>query len=78
MLTLLQSNDMLLLFGAWEGIGVISYTLIGFTHTRLDSLRSGYKALLMNRVGDFGFVVAIVVSVYHTETTHIDVLDAVL
>lgn len=45
MLTLLQSNDMFLLFAAWEGIGVVSYTLISYTHTRFDSLRSGYKAM---------------------------------
>jgi NADH-quinone oxidoreductase subunit L len=59
MLMLVMSNNMLQLFFGWEAVGLVSYLLIGFWYTRPAAIFASLKAFLINRVGDFGFIVGI-------------------
>ncbi|GAA4331034.1 NADH-quinone oxidoreductase subunit L [Pigmentiphaga soli] len=59
MLMLVMSNNMLQLFFGWEAVGLVSYLLIGFWYTRPSAIFANMKAFLVNRVGDFGFVLGI-------------------
>src|SRR5574341_518946 len=59
MLTLVLGDSLLLLFVGWEGVGLCSWGLIGFWHKELPNTRAGNKAFIVNRVGDFGFVLGI-------------------
>ena len=56
MLILVLGDSLLLLFVGWEGVGLCSYALIGFWYTDHANARAGNKAFIVNRVGDFGFV----------------------
>ena len=66
MLMLVMSNNFLQLFFGWEAVGVVSYLLIGFWYTRPSAIFANLKAFLVNRVGDFGFVLGIAGIVYYT------------
>ena len=66
MLMLVMSNNFMQLFFGWEAVGVVSYLLIGFWYTRPSAIFANLKALLVNRVGDFGFVLGIAGIVYFT------------
>ena len=59
MLILVMSNNFLQLFFGWEGVGLVSYLLIGFWYERESAVRANLKAFLVNRVGDFGLVLGI-------------------
>jgi NADH-quinone oxidoreductase subunit L len=59
MLMLVMGNNFLLLFFGWEGVGLVSYLLIGFWYRRQSAIAANLKAFLVNRVGDFGFVLGI-------------------
>ncbi|WP_459617565.1 NADH-quinone oxidoreductase subunit L [Bordetella sp. 2513F-2] len=59
MLMLVMSNNMVQLFFGWEAVGLVSYLLIGFWYTRPTAIFANMKAFLINRVGDFGFVLGI-------------------
>ncbi len=59
MLTLVLANNFLLMFVGWEGVGLCSYLLIGFWYEREAAAAAGKKAFIINRVGDFGFVLGI-------------------
>ncbi|OZI38292.1 NADH-quinone oxidoreductase subunit L [Bordetella genomosp. 10] len=59
MLMLVMSNNMVQLFFGWEAVGLVSYLLIGFWYTRKTAIFANMKAFLINRVGDFGFVLGI-------------------
>jgi NADH-quinone oxidoreductase subunit L len=59
MLMLVTSNNFLQLFFGWEGVGLVSYLLIGFWYTRESAIDGSLKAFLVNRVGDFGFILGI-------------------
>jgi NADH-quinone oxidoreductase subunit L len=59
MLTLVLANNYLLMFVGWEGVGLCSYLLIGFWFTRKSAADAGKKAFVVNRIGDFGFVLAV-------------------
>jgi NADH-quinone oxidoreductase subunit L len=59
MLTLVLGDSMLLMFVGWEGVGLCSYALIGFWYQDQNNARAGNKAFIVNRVGDFGFVLGI-------------------
>jgi NADH-quinone oxidoreductase subunit L len=59
MLTLVLANNYLLMFVGWEGVGLCSYLLIGFWFTRKSAADAGKKAFVVNRVGDFGFILAV-------------------
>ncbi len=56
MLTLVLGDSLLTLFVGWEGVGLCSYALIGFWYKKLPNATAGSKAFIVNRVGDFGFV----------------------
>jgi NADH-quinone oxidoreductase subunit L len=56
---LVLSNNYLLTYAFWEGVGVCSYLLVGFWHTRPSAATAAMKAFLVNRIGDFGFAIAI-------------------
>lgn len=68
MLMLVMSNNFLQLFFGWEAVGVVSYLLIGFWYTRPTAIFANMKAFLVNRVGDFGFVLGIAAIVYYTNS----------
>ena len=59
MLMLVMSNNFMQLFFGWEAVGTVSYLLIGFWYTRPSAVFSNLKAFIVNRVGDFGFVIGI-------------------
>lgn len=59
MLMLVMSNNFLQLFFGWEAVGLVSYLLIGFWYTRDTAIKANLKAFLVNRVGDFGFLLGI-------------------
>src|ERR1700735_4289874 len=59
MLMLVMANNFMQLFFGWEGVGVVSYLLIGFWYTRPTATFAALKAFLVNRIGDFGFVLGI-------------------
>ena len=59
MLMLVMSNNFLQLFFGWEAVGLVSYLLIGFWYTRRRAIYANLKAFLVNRVGDFGFLLGI-------------------
>ena len=66
MLMLVMSNNFMQLFFGWEAVGVVSYLLIGFWYTRPSAIFASLKAFLVNRVGDFGFVLGIAGVLYYT------------
>jgi NADH-quinone oxidoreductase subunit L len=68
MLMLVMSNNYLQLFFGWEAVGLVSYLLIGFWYKRPTAIFANYKAFLVNRIGDFGFVLGIAGIVYYTGT----------
>jgi NADH-quinone oxidoreductase subunit L len=68
MLMLVMSDNFLQLFFGWEAVGVVSYLLIGFWYTRPTAIFANLKAFLVNRVGDFGFVLGIAGIVYFTRS----------
>lgn len=59
MMMLVMSNNFLQLFFGWEAVGLVSYLLIGFWYTRPSAIYANMKAFLVNRVGDFGFLLGI-------------------
>ncbi|MCA3220615.1 MAG: NADH-quinone oxidoreductase subunit L [Burkholderiales bacterium] len=59
MLMLVMSNNFLQLFFGWEAVGLVSYLLIGFWYKRPTAIYANLKAFLVNRVGDFGFILGI-------------------
>jgi len=66
MLMLVMSNNFMQLFFGWEGVGMISYLLIGFWYTRPSAIFASLKAFVINRVGDFGFVLGIAAVLRYT------------
>ena len=65
MLMLVMSNNFLQLFFGWEAVGLVSYLLIGFWLTRESAVYANLKAFLVNRVGDFGFLLGIAAVYYY-------------
>ena len=56
---LVLSNNYVLTYVFWEGVGTCSYLLVGFWHSKPSAAAAAKKAFLVNRVGDFGFAIAI-------------------
>jgi NADH-quinone oxidoreductase subunit L len=65
MLMLVMSNNFMQLFFGWEAVGLVSYLLIGFWYTRPTAIYANLKAFLVNRVGDFGFLLGIGMVLVH-------------
>jgi NADH-quinone oxidoreductase subunit L len=65
MLVLVLSSNFLLLFVGWEGVGLASYLLIGFYFTKDSAANAGKKAFIVNRIGDFGFLLAMFLLIAH-------------
>lgn len=65
MLMLVMSNNFMQLFFGWEAVGLVSYLLIGFWFTRPTAIYANLKAFLVNRVGDFGFLLGIGMVLYY-------------
>src|SRR3989338_10985122 len=63
MLSLVLANNFVLLFFGWEGVGLVSYLLIGFWFKKDSAAAGGLKAFIVNRVGDFGFLLGLAVIV---------------
>jgi NADH-quinone oxidoreductase subunit L len=72
MLMLVMSNNFLQLFFGWEAVGLVSYLLIGFWYTRPTAIFANMKAFLVNRVGDFGFILGIGLLLAATGTMNYD------
>ena len=64
MLMLVMSNNFLQLFFGWEAVGLVSYLLIGFWYDRESAIFANMKAFLVNRVGDFGFLLGLAAVLY--------------
>jgi NADH-quinone oxidoreductase subunit L len=68
MLMLVMANNFAQLFFGWEAVGLVSYLLIGFWYQRESAIYAGLKAFLVNRVGDFGFILGIALVLAHFNT----------
>jgi NADH-quinone oxidoreductase subunit L len=68
MLMLVMSNNLLQLFFGWEAVGLVSYLLIGFWYNKPTAIFANMKAFLVNRVGDFGFIIGIGLIAAYTGT----------
>ena len=77
MLMLVMANNFLQLFFGWEAVGLVSYLLIGFWYQRPTAIYANLKAFLVNRVGDFGFLLGIAaVLMYFNSLDYADVFNA--
>ena len=65
MLTLVLAKNYLVMFIGWEGVGLASYLLIGFWFTKDSAAAAGKKAFIVNRIGDFGFLIALFLMIKH-------------
>jgi NADH:ubiquinone oxidoreductase subunit 5 (subunit L)/multisubunit Na+/H+ antiporter MnhA subunit len=64
MLVLVTASNFLQLFLGWEGVGLCSYLLIGFWYTRISAAKAAIKAMVLNRIGDCGVILAIFTTFY--------------
>src|SRR5258707_2078541 len=65
MLMLILANNYLVMFIGWEGVGLASYLLIGFYFLKDSAAAAGKKAFITNRIGDFGFLIALFLMIQH-------------
>ncbi len=72
MLTLVLANNYLVMFIGWEGVGLASYLLIGFWFTKDAAASAGKKAFIVNRIGDFGFLIALFLLIKHFGSLNFD------
>jgi NADH-quinone oxidoreductase subunit L len=78
MLTLVLANNYLVMFIGWEGVGLASYLLIGFWFTKDSAASAGKKAFIVNRIGDFGFLIGLFLLIQHFGTLNFgQVFDSV-
>jgi len=68
MLMLVMANNFMQLFFGWEAVGMVSYLLIGFWYTRPTAIFASLKAFIVNRIGDFGFLLGIAGIAYFTQS----------
>jgi len=66
MLVLVSANNLLMMFVGWEGVGLCSYLLIGFWYEKKTATDAGKKAFVVNRIGDFGFLLGIFAIFFYT------------
>lgn len=74
MLILVTADNLLQMFLGWEGVGLASYLLINFWYTRLAANQSALKALIVNRIGDFGLLLAIIIIYYTFKSTDYSII----
>ena len=74
MLILVTSNNFLQLFFGWEGVGLASYLLIGFWYKKESANSAAMKAFVVNRVGDFGFLIGIAILFFSTRSLDFDTI----
>jgi NADH-quinone oxidoreductase subunit L len=72
MLTLVLASNYLMMFIGWEGVGLASYLLIGFWFTKDSAASAGKKAFIVNRIGDFGFLIALFLLIKHFGSLNFD------
>jgi NADH-quinone oxidoreductase subunit L len=72
MLTLVLAANYLMMFIGWEGVGLASYLLIGFWFTKDSAAAAGKKAFVVNRIGDFGFLIALFLLIKHFGSLNFD------
>ena len=72
MLTLVLANNYLLMFIGWEGVGLASYLLIGFWFVKDSAASAGKKAFIVNRIGDFGFLIGLFLMIKHFGSLNFD------
>jgi NADH-quinone oxidoreductase subunit L len=72
MLTLVLADNFLLMFVGWEGVGLCSYLLIGFWYQRPSAAQAGKKAFVVNRIGDFGFILGALTLFAHAGSLQYD------
>jgi NADH-quinone oxidoreductase subunit L len=72
MLTLVLANNYLVMFIGWEGVGLASYLLIGFWFTKDSAASAGKKAFIVNRIGDYGFLIALFLLIKHFGSLNFD------
>lgn len=78
MLILVSANNLVQLFVGWEGVGVCSYLLINFWHTRVQANKAALKAIIVNRVGDFGVTLGIVLLYFATKSVDFSVIFSIV
>jgi proton-translocating NADH-quinone oxidoreductase chain L len=74
MLILVTSNNFLQFFFGWEGVGLVSYLLINFWNTRIVANKAAFKAIIINRIGDFTLLLAIVLIGYKYKSLDYDII----
>ena len=72
MLTLVLAGNYLLMFVGWEGVGLASYLLIGFWFTKDSAASAGKKAFIVNRIGDFGFLIGLFILIQNFHSLSFD------
>ncbi len=77
MLTLVLANNYLLMFVGWEGVGLASYLLIGFYFSKDSAANAGKKAFIVNRIGDFAFLIGMFLLIQHFGTLNFGGVDGV-
>ena len=78
MIVLVTSDNYIQLFIGWEGVGLCSYLLINFWFTRIKANRAAIKAMLVNRVGDIGLVLAMIMLIKEFGTLEFSVINGIL
>jgi len=78
MIILVTADNLLQMFVGWEGVGLCSYLLINFWHTRLQANKAAIKAVIVNRVGDFGLVLGMLGVFYTFKTFNYSVLFSLI
>lgn len=74
MLLLVLAKNLLLLFVGWEGVGLASYLLIGFWYERPEAASAATKAFVVNRIGDFGLFLGLLMAFFLFGTSDVQVL----
>lgn len=75
MLILVMGDNLVLLFLGWEGVGLCSYLLIGFWYSDLTNASAGKKAFIVNRIGDFGFLIGMFLIYVYFQTLNMEALQ---
>lgn len=78
MLILVTGDNIIQLFIGWEGVGLCSYLLINFWFTRIQANKSAMKAIMMNRIGDYGVSIGLFTIFYNFNTFNFDTIKAII